>query len=68
MFNPEDITLKEVSCVISVQYKDRVSQWYSREGDAIRKAKYLNASYRNAEYVAVTGKVVDFRLCKGTDK
>ena len=57
-------TIKEVSCVLCNINNERSSQWYSREGDAIRKANQLNA-WSKEKYIAVTGKVVDFRYCKG---
>ena len=61
MSNQDNGVNHEVSFVIDTRNNGRVSQYYIRKGDAVRKAKQLNAWYNGLNYKAVTGQVTNLR-------
>jgi len=50
-------TFEEVSCVIDTRTNKRVSQFYSRQGDAKRKAKSMSWGGTHPYYKAVKFKL-----------
>lgn len=61
MSNQDTDVNHEVSFVIDTRNNSRVSQYYIRKGDAIRKAKQINGWYKGFSYKAVTGQVTNLR-------